>query len=42
MFAQNVQLQLLFTHRSGSLYDDPSTRPATGNRLMTLMLSAGF
>ena len=42
MVAQNVQLQLLYTKRSGSLYDDPNSRPATGNNLMTLMLSAGF
>jgi hypothetical protein len=42
-FAENVQLQLLITKRSGSLYRAPvGVRPETGNRLMTLMLSAGF
>ncbi len=43
MIAQNVQLQFLYTKRSGSRYDpaNPSL-PETGNKLMTLMLSAGF
>jgi hypothetical protein len=42
--AQNVQLQLQYSAYKGSFYDAP--RPAapddTGNRLMTLMLAAGF
>ncbi len=43
MIAQNVQLQFLYTKRSGSRYDPANPNlPETGNKLMTLMLSAGF
>ncbi|MBK8056641.1 MAG: hypothetical protein IPK33_01825 [Gemmatimonadetes bacterium] len=36
---QNVQLQLNYTMRSGNAF---TPRPADGNRLLTLMLAAGF
>jgi len=36
---QNVQLQLQFSKRSGSLYNSPQQ---FGNQLLTFMLSAGF
>ena len=37
--AQNVQLQLQYSKRSGSLYSNPQP---DGDQLLTLMLSAGF
>lgn len=41
--AQNAQLQLQYSKFSGSRYSSDNPTPsATGDRLMTLMLSAGF